>query len=221
MRLERATKRFRDIVALNEVTLSFERGSVCAVMGANGSGKSTLARALAGTLALDSGTRTIEEGARVGYMPQRSYAFYGTVARNVALGAPSGSFDVSCRSLLRDLGLEALSNSKAKKLSGGETARMSLARVLAGAWDYLVLDEPTASLDIPSTLAAERLVRAYCDDRRAGVVVVTHSIGQARRIADRIVFMDGGSVIEDGAAVERLDAPKTNRLREFIEVLGA
>lgn len=220
MRVDRAVKRYGSLVALDVAGLSFPKGEICAVMGTNGSGKTTLARVLSGLLRADEGGRVLDAAERVGYMPQRSFAFYGTLDRNVGLGAAGGRLNDRCRSLIDELGLSSLARAKAKKLSGGETARMALARVLAGDWTHVVLDEPTAALDIPSTLAAERLLRAYRDERGAGVVVVTHSASQARRLADRVIFMEAGRVVEDGPAEETLSAPRTDALREFLEVLG-
>ena len=173
MRIEKAVKRYGTKTALNVEGIEFPRGQICAVMGVNGCGKTTLARVLAGTTRPDEGGMILDAGETVGYMPQRSYAFYGTLAHNVALGAKGRRFDERCQELVEALGLSHLERESAKKLSGGETARMALARVLAGTWTHLVLDEPTAALDIPSTLAAERLMRDYCTEKNAGIVVVT------------------------------------------------
>lgn len=221
MRIEKAIKRYGAKTALDVAGIEFPRGTICAVMGVNGCGKTTLARVLAGTLRPDEGGRTLGDGESVGYMPQRSYAFYGTLARNVALGAKERRFDDRCRGLIKELGLSHLEREQAKKLSGGETARMALARVLAGTWTHLVLDEPTAALDIPSTLAAERLMRDYCTEENVGIVIVTHSVSQARRLADRAIFMDGGRIIEEGSAADILSHPKTPELSEFLAILGA
>ena len=221
MRIETAVKRYGAKTALDVAGIEFPRGQICAVIGVNGCGKTTLARVLAGTIKPDEGGRILDPDETVGYMPQRSYAFYGTLAHNVALGAKGRRFDERCQELVEELGLSHLEREQAKKLSGGETARMALARVLAGTWTYLVLDEPTAALDIPSTLAAERLMRDYCTEENVGIVVVTHSVSQARRLADRAIFMDGGRIIEEGPAADILSHPTTPELSEFLAVLGA
>ena len=221
MRLETAVKRYGTKTALDVAGIEFPRGQICAVMGVNGCGKTTLARVLAGTIKPDEGGRILDPGETVGYMPQRSYAFYGTLAHNVALGAKGRRFDERCQELVEELGLSHLEREQAKKLSGGETARMVLARVLAGTWTHLVLDEPTAALDSPSTLAAERLMRDYCTEENVGIVMVTHSVSQARRLADRAIFMDGGRIIEEGPAADILSHPTTPELSEFLAVLGA
>ena len=221
MRIERAVKRYGTKVAIDVADLAFAHGEICAVMGVNGCGKTTLGRIIAGTLTADEGGRILDAGETVGYMPQRSYAFYGTLARNVALGAPERRYTDRCRELVDELGLSALEQERAKKLSGGETARMALARVLAGTWSLLVLDEPTAALDIPSTLAAERLLRAYRDETGAGILIVTHSVSQARRLSDRILFMDAGRIVEAGPTAETLASPKTPELAQFLAILGA
>lgn len=221
MRIEKAVKRYGTKTALNVEGIEFPRGQICAVMGVNGCGKTTLARVLAGTTRPDEGGMILDAGEAVGYMPQRSYAFYGTLAHNVALGAKGRRFDERCQELVEALGLSHLERESAKKLSGGETARMALARVLAGTWTHLVLDEPTAALDIPSTLAAERLMRDYCTEKNAGIVVVTHSVSQARRLADHAIFMDGGRIVEEGPTADILSHPKTPELSEFLAILGS
>ena len=221
MRIEKAVKRYGTKTALNVEGIEFPRGQICAVMGVNGCGKTTLARVLAGTTRPDEGGMILDAGEAVGYMPQRSYAFYGTLAHNVVLGAKGRQFDERCQELVEALGLSHLERESAKKLSGGETARMALARVLAGTWTHLVLDEPTAALDIPSTLAAERLMRNYCTEKNAGIVVVTHSVSQARRLADHAIFMDGGRIVEEGPAADILSHPQTPELSEFLAILGS
>lgn len=221
MRIERTIKRYGEKTALSVEALAFRYGEICAVMGENGSGKTTLARIAADVLKPDAGGRVLEKGETIGYMPQKSYAFYGTLARNVALGSPAGRFDERCHELVSKLGLSSLERAKAKALSGGETARMALARVLAGTWSFLVLDEPTAALDIPSTLAAEQLLKAYRDETGAGMLVVTHSVSQARRLADRIVFLSGGVVVEDGPTEQSLAHPSTPEFAQFLAFLGA
>lgn len=221
MRIEKAVKRYGTKTALNVEGIEFPRGQICAVMGVNGCGKTTLARVLAGTTRPDEGGMILDAGETVGYMPQRSYAFYGALAHNVALGAKGRRFDERCQELVEELGLSHLERESAKKLSGGETARMALARVLAGTWTHLVLDEPTAALDIPSTLAAERLMRDYRTEKNAGIVVVTHSVSQARRLADHAIFMDGGRIVEEGPAADILSHPQTPELSEFLAILGS
>ena len=144
MRLRACTKTFAGGAVLRFPELTLEPGRIYAAVGANGSGKSTFARLAAGVLPADHGVRMLE-GADVGYMPQRSYAFRLSTRANVLL---SGGDAGRAERLMEALGLTELSRRKASRLSGGETARMALARVLMRPHDLLILDEPTASMDM-------------------------------------------------------------------------
>ena len=267
MKIVGAQKSYRAAKALDIDMFEVERGKIYAIIGSNGSGKTTLLRALAGQIALDSGSVVLEPGANIGYAPQKSHAFYGTVERNVLLGASgkrspqgasefaqtaklapdrtagsalahradvvadetaAGAFDAwggsdehRMEALLKYLSIDALAQAKAKRLSGGETARMVLARLLMGDYTYLLLDEPTAALDVMSTLSAERLIASYRDAFGAGVVIVTHSVKQAERLSDEILFMSGGRIVETGPTRDVIAHPQTKELRRFFEIAGA
>lgn len=222
MRIDRLIVRYGDVTALDIDGLVLERGTSYAVIGANGCGKSTLVRCIAGVLAPTSGAVVPDPGDRVRYMPQRSYAFYGSTRANVLLGADAvpeaaGRAD----ELMKALDLSALAQQKAKRLSGGQTARMALARTLVGPGTWLLLDEPTAALDGESMLKAERLVREYRERHNAGVVFITHSLKQAARVSDMLVFMEGGRIVEMGQAKQLLDNPQTPSLARFLELFGS
>lgn len=259
MKIVGARKSYGSTTALDVDAFDFERGKIYAIIGSNGSGKTTLLRTLAGQIPLDSGSVVLEPGAHVGYAPQKSHAFYGTVARNVLLGASgkgsakkaSGlvqaadpvlarngdvaagegggrAFDAwgepderRMQALLEYLSIDTLASAKAKRLSGGETARMVLARLLMGDYDYLLLDEPTAALDVMSTLSAEQLVSSYRDAFGSGVVIVTHSVKQAERLSDEIIFMSGGRIVETGPTRDVIAHPQTEELKTFFEIAGA
>ena len=219
MRLEGVKVAYGDKVVLDIDRCRFEKSDICAIIGSNGCGKSTLARVIAGVIQPDSGTVNLEGKREIGYMPQQNYAFYGTTRKNISLGVAGRPGDTDHIDDLMDaLGLTGLANAKAKSLSGGELARMALARTLAGYHDVLILDEPTAAFDAVSTLVAEKIIRAYRDERGACVLIITHSISQARRIADHVVFMSDGRICERGETNETLSSPKTAALKSFIEV---
>lgn len=222
MKLHGIRQCFGDRVALDIPEFEFERGRIYAIVGSNGCGKTTLARVVCGLIEPTVGTREPAPGEECGYMPQISYAFYGTVRHNVQLGLPSGARDrVDVDAVMASLGLGALSGAKAKSLSGGETARLALARTLVGDHTVLVLDEPTAAFDVNATLVAEHLIRTYQGNHDACVLLITHSIAQARRVSDRIVFMDGGCIVEEGPTSQTLRAPKTGEFQHFLEIVGA
>lgn len=210
------TKSYGNRTVLDVPAIEWPEGRITAVIGANGSGKSTLAKVLAGIEPADDKKHPLTES--VGYMPQKSYAFRMSTARNIALNSSN-----SCRTaeLMTALRLDGLARQRAKKLSGGETAKMALARILMGAYDLLILDEPTASMDMESTLAAEKLIKEYCSTTGCALILITHSIQQARRIADEVLFLHQGKAAEQGSAEKVLDHPKREETRSFLEFYGA
>ena len=217
MRLRAFSKSYdgRTVLRLPELELS--PGGRYAVIGANGSGKSTLARCLAGVLRPDGGGAVLDGGVGVGYMPQKSYAFRMTVEKNLRL---AGGTAEQAAAVMAALGLEPLRKSAAARLSGGETQRLALGRVLLGRYELLVLDEPTASMDMESTLAAERLMDGYCREHGCTLLLVTHSLSQARRMGEEVLFLHRGELAERGRAEDVLTAPKDPRTRAFLEFYG-
>ena len=179
-------------------------GSITAICGQNGSGKSTLARILAGMVKPDaagrpessssSGTRT------VGYLPQQSFAFHLSVLGNLMLNKDQGKTKqenlAQAEHLLQEIGLESMAKKNAKKLSGGETQKMALARLLMKTYDMIILDEPTASMDTASIPTAEEMICDY--QRRTGctILLITHSPDQAQRLARDTIHLEGGKLCE-------------------------
>ena len=216
MKISSFSKSYGSRTVLRFPDLELPDGQIIAVIGSNGSGKSTLARILAGLERSDQ-KRPPLAALSVGYMPQKSYAFRMSVARNLSL---NGSDPERREKLLRTLQIDALAGHSAKRLSGGETAKMALARLLMRDYALLILDEPTASMDVESTLAAETLLSDYCRDTCAGILLVTHSLQQARRIAHHVLFLHEGELREQGDAARLLSAPETNELRRFLEFYG-
>ena len=218
MILQNITKRYGDKTVLAIPQYEFLPGRIYAVIGANGSGKSTLARIMAGALAADSGEVKTAAGESIGYLPQKSYAFALSVLQNTMLSQrPTPQNRMRAMELLDSLGLSALAGQRANRLSGGETARMALARVMMGEHRLLLLDEPTAAMDVEATLLAEAAIRAYRDAHGAGVLLVTHSIRQAARLADEVLFFRGGVLWESGSVGELLSSPKKRETKEFLD----
>lgn len=201
----------RCVLALDD--LSLEAGKIYAVIGANGSGKSTLAKLTAGMIEPDGG-RAEKTGLCIGYMPQKSYAFRMSLRKNLRINGGDGERE---ERLLKALKLEHLSTAKAKRLSGGETARMALARLLMRDYELLVLDEPSSAMDIESTLLAEELIRSYRDATGCTVLIVTHSISQAERIADEALFLSDGKLVERGSPEKLIKKPESEITRKFID----
>ena len=210
------TKSYGNRTVLRLPALDLPEGMITAVIGANGSGKSTLARVLAGIEAADGNT-TVLKDCSVGYLPQKSYAFRMSTRRNILL---NGEDSARAEELMQALGLEDLARQRAGKLSGGETAKMTLCRLLMGTYRLLILDEPTAAMDMESTLAAEELIRKRCRETGCGVLLITHSIQQARRLASRAIFLHKGELAEQGDAERVLYLPQDPLTQRFLEVYG-
>lgn len=204
----------RTVLRLPELTL--KQGKITAVIGANGSGKSTLAKVLAGIEPADNKIEVIS-GVTVGYMPQQNYAFRMSTAKNIAL---NGRDWERMEKLLSALQLNSLEHRSAKKLSGGETAKMSLARLMMRSYELLVLDEPTVAMDMESTLCAEELLEGYCRETGCAMLMITHSIRQAKRVSDETLFLCRGELAEYGSTEQILTAPQDERTRQFIEFYG-
>ena len=192
-----------------------ETGKIYAVIGANGSGKSTFARILAGILPADHKGAFFE--GTVGYMPQRSYAFRMTAEQNILLTNPDKN---RASALMHALQISHLSDKRADRLSGGETARMALARLMMRSYDLVILDEPTAAMDMETTALAEELIVRYTKETGCALILVTHSLQQARRIADEVLFFRKGILQETGPADEILYYPTKPETKQFLDFYG-
>ena len=217
MKLDAFTKHYDGKPALDFPGLDLPAGQICALIGANGSGKSTLARCAAGVLRTDQGRAVLEPGRACGYLPQQAYPFRMRVLRNLLLGGDGPGARARAAELLARLEISTLADQKAQRLSGGETARMALARLLMGQYDLLILDEPTAAMDVHGTLLAEEAVRDYQKETGCTVLWITHSLAQARRVADQLAFLAEGRLAEHGSADKLLTRPDTPALRQFLE----
>lgn len=207
------------VPALRGLDLALTPGQVTAIIGPNGAGKSTLLQCLAGLLP-PTGGRVLLDGApldalsarlrarHIGYLPQNGSVHWNlSVAALVALGRLphrtgfSGASDADRAAVdtaIVQTGLEALRDRPAHSLSGGELARALFARVLAGAPDWLLVDEPLASLDLAHQFDVLALLRAAATGG-AGVAVILHDLTHAARIADTIVLLDQGQLAAYGA----------------------
>lgn len=218
MKINALQKTYEGRCVLDFSGLELERGKVYAIIGANGSGKSTLGRILAGLETADGKTAPLDAKVNVGYMLQKNYAFQLTVLENVMLnGKKDGQKKQKAAGLLEAVGLKHLAAEKAQRLSGGETARMAVARILMGEYDLLILDEPTAAMDVAATLKIEQLIVDYCRQKNCIVIVITHALKQAMRIADIALYMQEGKLVEYGTATEVLTTPQTQETKRFID----
>ena len=191
-------------------------GKIYAVIGANGSGKSTFARILAGVLKADRRGSFLDT-ASVGYMPQKNYAFRMSTRSNILL---NGRDTARADALMDAIQIRHLENKRADRLSGGETARMALARLMMKRYDAAILDEPTAAMDMETTLLSENLIREYVRETGCALILVTHSLQQARRVADEVWYFHKGKLLESGRSEQVLYRPKTPETRQFLEFYG-
>ena len=223
---------------LGEVSLTLQRGQITAICGPNGAGKSTLLETLAGLITPDagrvllggedlSGLSSRARARRLGYLPQtpeiawdvpvRSLIELGRMPHGDRLAAP---VDAAIAAL--DLG--AFPERRALSLSGGETARVLLARVLAGTPEWILADEPLAALDLAHQHALLRYLRCAAEAGAgpgAGVVLVLHDLALAMNHADRVVVLGGGSIAADGAPEEALAAEVIARVWDVaVEWIG-
>jgi tungstate transport system ATP-binding protein len=213
---------------LDDVDLDLNGHAVTVLMGPNGAGKSLLLRVLAGLVSAEAGTVTWagrppdrRRAAKLGFVFQKPVMLRRSAMENVryalmAAGVPRADRGARARAALASAGLERLAGSPARVLSGGEQQRLAIARALATDPEVLLLDEPTSSLDPASTLAIETLVRD-ARDRGTKIVFVTHDIGQARRLADEVVFLHHGRLVERGAADRFFAAPASDPAGAFIQ----
>jgi tungstate transport system ATP-binding protein len=210
------------VCILRDVALSIEAGPPTVLIGPNGSGKTTLIKLAMGLLAPTAGSvRSANPALAAGRRAivfQKPVMLRRTAGRNVAYalkaaGRPADSATVEM--LLDRVGLAALAGRPARRLSGGEQQRLALARALARDPEVLFLDEPTASLDPAATKAVEDIV-AGAAAGGVKIVMATHDMGQARRLAGDIVFLAKGRLIEHAPAARFFTAPATAEARSFL-----
>ncbi|HEY7244029.1 MAG TPA: ATP-binding cassette domain-containing protein [Xanthobacteraceae bacterium] len=213
------------VTMLDRISLTLRPGTPTVLIGPNGSGKTTLLRAAMGLISQSTGR--ITWGGREHAPPtrraivfQRPVMLRRSVTANIryALSAahiPRTQRGARIDEMLAIVGLEHLRRRPARRLSGGEQQRLALARALARDPAVLFLDEPTASLDPAATKAIEDIVGAVAE-RGIKVVMSTHDLGEARRIAGDIVMLHRGRVIETGAGAVFFNAPRTAEARTFL-----
>ena len=233
VRISNVTKYYGRFKALDDVSLDIHRGEVVAVIGASGSGKSTLCRTVnrlepihKGRIEID-GTPLPQEAlaqlrAEVGMVFQSFNLFpHRTVLDNITLapikvrGVPRDRAEERARELLARVGLEDQAAKRPAQLSVGQQQRVAIARALAMDPKLMLFDEPTSALD-PEMI--NEVLDVIKDLAASGMtmLVVTHEMGFARSVADRVVFMDGGQIVESGRPAEFFSSPRTERARDFL-----
>lgn len=190
------------------------------VLGPNGAGKSTLLRLIHGLLHPSGGALRWSRPLSQTMVFQRPVMLRTTALANVAYGLKlkghaAHECDRRARQALARVGLEALAKRPARLLSGGEQQRVALARVWALEPELLILDEPTASLDPASSREVERIINEIAASGTR-ILMTTHNLGQARRIAEEIVFIDRGRIAEQTPVAEFFKLPHTAAAQDFL-----
>jgi ABC-type sulfate/molybdate transport systems ATPase subunit len=207
---------------LNVPQLTVHAGERVALIGANGSGKTTLLRIMAGILAPDEGKVVFTNtGLLPYYLPQQSLGFSMSVTNNLLTALPKtmskADKQTAVNDILKALDLVPLAKKRGNRLSGGETQRMALARLLITPKSLLLLDEPASAADISGIDLIEAQLLDFCGKNKTTLVMATHSPKQALNIATRVILLQGGEIAESGAPRELLNNPQTEWGKRFIE----
>src|SRR5882762_5622719 len=212
LRAEKLERSVREKVLVMDASFEVRKGETLAIAGLSGSGKSSLLRLLnrldeptSGTVYLDGiDYRKIaprELRRRVGMVTQRAYLFPGTVVENLRFGPRQRGEELNpsrIEELLAGVGLAGYGSRDVANLSGGEAQRVSFARTLANSPEGLVLDEPTSALDEDSKHGVEALIVQIGHAQGIPCVLVTHDMGQAARLAQRVLILEAGRIVRSG-----------------------
>ena len=236
--LQNVYKKFGDNVVLNNVSLDVNQGDVVAILGPSGSGKTTLLRCAGYLTKADSGTLVMDDKTydmrkisskdlreyrkKVGFVFQ-NFNLYGnkTALGNVTLGLtvaqkmPKEEAEKIGKKLLETVGLADRMDYYPSKLSGGQQQRVAIARALATNPEVVFFDEPTSALDPELTGEVLNVIKQLADEGRT-MIVVTHEMEFARKVATRVVFMENAEIVEQNTAKEFFENPKEERTKEFI-----
>ncbi len=238
-------KSFGDAEVLSDISMEVSEGEVIAVIGPSGSGKSTMLRCAtlletidAGELKYIGSAVTVEKDGRTEYIGkkelQKIKGTFGLVFQNFNLfphytvlknviDAPvhvqkrnKEQVIREAKELLKKVGLEDKENEYPSRLSGGQQQRVAIARALAMNPQILFFDEPTSALDPEITAGILKILRSLAEEKMT-MIIVTHEIEFARKVADRVIFMDGGVIVEQGSPEEVIDHPRNERTKTFLQ----
>lgn len=235
LKLEHLEKSFGDHVVLRDINLSVSKGEVISVIGSSGSGKSTMLRCI-NLLEEPTGGRIIFEGndisdkknnvtsyrARVGMVFQQFNLFNNmNVLENcvcpqvTVLKKSRADAEKTAREYLAKVGMDSFVNARPKQLSGGQKQRVAIARSLSMHPDIILFDEPTSALD-PEMVGEVLEVMQSLAKSGLTMIVVTHEMAFARDVSTRVIFMDGGVILEDSTPDVIFNTPREQRTKEFL-----
>lgn len=232
LEMKNVRKSFGSLEVLKDISLNVKEGEVVSILGPSGSGKSTLLRCATQLETMTSGN--------LSYMgetnPKKMMPYYGLVFQNFNLfphysvmknitDAPihtqkrnKEEVYQQAEALLKKLGLEGKENAYPCQLSGGQQQRVAIARALAMKPKMLFFDEPTSALDPELTAEILKVLLELAKDKMT-MVIVTHEIDFARHVSDRVVFIDGGVIVEEGKPEDVIDHPSNERTQNFLKKL--
>ena len=238
-------KHFENTQVLNDISFSLERGQVLSIIGSSGSGKTTLLRCLNFLEQPDQGSITVNDQVifdaadpatqnekeirkkrlhfglvfqNFNLFPQYTALENVTLARRLMAketGESIESIQQAGLALLAQMGLEDRKDHYPHQLSGGQQQRVAIARALALQPDILCFDEPTSALDPELPGEVLRVIRSLAE-KKTTMIIVTHEMAFARDVADQVIFMDGGYIVEQGAPEQVINHPKEERTRQFL-----
>ena len=236
IKVEHLYKHFGDLKALKDISLHVDEGEIICLIGPSGSGKSTLCRCIHGLETHESGdiylegelmdpsnsAKYYEQRKKMGFVFQHFNLFNNkTVLENCMLaqtsvaGKSKEEAEATAMELLTRVGLADKRDVYPSKLSGGQKQRVAIARALCMNPDIMLFDEPTSALD-PEMIKEVLEVMKDLGSQGMTMIVVTHEMGFARKVADRVVFLDGGEIVEEAPSEEFFSNPKTDRAKDFL-----
>ena len=218
--MKNIVKDFSGLKAVNDVDFSIRKGEIVAIIGPSGSGKSTLLRCINGLNTITSGE--IDLKGETGMVFQHFNLFpHMTCIENITYAPIKVKKEnrekayEEARKLLKMVGLEDKADVYPAHLSGGQKQRIAIARALAMKPDIMLFDEPTSALDPEITGEVLNVMKLLAKEHTT-MIVVTHEMGFAKEVADRVIFMDGGVIVEEGTPHQIFDEPKSERLISFL-----
>ena len=230
IKVEHITKKFNDLKAVNDVSLEIRKGEIVCLIGPSGSGKSTVLRCINGLEIPEEGTVFINEQplnaknpqafkelrSKMGFLfPHKTVLENLTLAPIQVLGMEQEAANQKALELLKRVGLSDKKDVYPNKLSGGQKQRVAIARALCLGPEVMLFDEPTSALDPEMVIEVLEVMQELAKEGMT-MVVVTHEMGFARTVGDRVIFLENGKIIEEAKSEDFFTHPKSERAKDFL-----